>query len=275
MGISRVVYDSVAQTSREVGIPFVGHVTAAAGLQRALEVGQSTIEHLDGYWPELVAADADVAAVDYGLLGAPLTPYLDASRFRQIAAATRDAGVWNVPTLSMAEKFVRPIDSDDPRYGLRYMPKKTSQGWIAAANGFQKELDPAAVEQFLALRLAFVKALHDAGAGLLLGADAPQILNVPGFSVHRELELLVAAGLTPAEALVTGTINPALFLGRPNSFGRIAEGLDADLILVERNPLDDISALRNPTGVMVRGTWIPADMIRARLDAIAEKNNRP
>jgi imidazolonepropionase-like amidohydrolase len=275
MGISRVVYDAVATTSADRDIPFVGHVTAAAGLQRALEFGQPTIDHLDAYWPALLRDDADVADIDYGLLGAPLTPFIDAAKFRTVAEATRDAGVWNVPTLSMAEKFVAPIDADAAELGLQYMPHRTVNGWISAAKGFQKNLDPHAVAIFLNYRKALVKALHDAGAGLLLGADAPQILNVPGFSTHRELQLLVEAGLTPAEALTTGTINAARFLGKQDTFGQIHAGLDADLILTAGNPLEDIAALREPLGVMLRGTWVPRAEIQARLQLIAAKNREP
>jgi imidazolonepropionase-like amidohydrolase len=155
------------------------------------------------------------------------------------------------------------------------MPHRTVNGWISAAKGFQKNLDPHAVAIFLNYRKALVKALHDAGAGLLLGADAPQILNVPGFSTHRELQLLVEAGLTPAEALTTGTINAARFLGKQDTFGQIHAGLDADLILTAGNPLEDIAALREPLGVMLRGTWVPRAEIQARLQLIAAKNREP
>jgi imidazolonepropionase-like amidohydrolase len=275
MGISRAVYDAIATTSAVYEFPFAGHVTAEVGLLRALEVGQSTIDHLDSYWVALARSDADVAGIDYGLLGAPLTPFIDDAKIPALADATRVAGVWNVPTLSMAEKFVAPIDAAAADPGLKYMPYRTVKGWMSAATGFQKDLDEQSVETFLNYRKKLVKALHDAGAGLLLGADAPQILNVPGFSVHRELQLLVEAGLTPAEALTTGTVNPARFLGKQDTFGQVAEGLDADLVLTRDNPLENIGALRTPQGVMLRGTWLSRDEIRARLQLIADKNKEP
>lgn len=275
MGISRTVYDAIVTTSADREIPFVGHVTAEVGLLWALEVGQPTIDHLDAYWPALVGDDADVAGVDYGLLGAPLTPFIDEAKFQALAEATRDASVWNVPTLSMAEKFALPIDAAAEEHGLKYMPYRTVNGWISAANGFQRNVDPEAAAVFLSYRKKFVKALHAAGAGLLLGADAPQILNVPGFSIHRELQLLVEAGLTPAEALTTGTTNPARFLGKQETFGQISEGLDADLVLTAGNPLENIAALRKPLGVMLRGTWISREEIQSRLRLIADKNRQP
>ena len=82
-------------------------------------------------------------------------------------------------------------------------------------------------------------ALAFAGAGLLLGSDSPQVFNVPGFATHRELDALVAAGLTPYEALRTGTVAVAEFLHA--NTGIVAVGREADLVLLDANPLADIS----------------------------------
>ena len=202
MGITRPVYDAASRTANEKGIPFAGHVAEDVGLGRVLEVRQATIDHLDGYVPALVRADADTGNVDYGLLGAPLTPFVDPERMIVVARETAEAGVWNVPTLSMAERFIGPVELSASAPGLVYMPPRMVKGWITAAKGFQATAvaDPAAARQFLIYRKQLVKSLHDVDAGLLLGSDAPQILNVPGFSIHDELRLLIEAGLTPAEA---------------------------------------------------------------------------
>jgi imidazolonepropionase-like amidohydrolase len=272
MGISREVYDAVAETATAEQIPFAGHVAEEVGLGHALAAGQASIDHLDGYFPALLRDDAK-QGVDYGLLGLPLTPDIDERKFAEISRATREAGVWNAPTLSMAMKFVTPVDETDSRPGLQYMPPKMVKGWIGTARGFQSSSvdDPAVARDFLEYRKRLVKALHDAGAGLLLASDAPQILNVPGFSVHDELGLLIEAGLTPAEALMTGTVNPARFIGAKNTFGRVAQGLEADLVLTSENPLLQIDTLRHPLGVMLRGRWLSASDISAGLARIAGK----
>lgn len=273
MGLPRPIYDAVASTAREEQIPFAGHVAESVGLMHALQSGQASIDHLDAYMPALASEEADLSNLDYGLLGAPFTPFVDDTRIAVVAAATADAGVWNAPTLTLAENFVGPYDENDERRDLRYMPPKMVKGWIGIAKGFQKTIDdPEMAEQFLAYRKQLVKALHDAGAGLLLGSDAPQVLNVPGFSTHNELRLMMDAGLTPAEALTTGTVNPAIFLNGRETFGMIAAGLAADLVLVKNNPLDDIDSLREPLGVMVRGRWLAADEIASRLADIARRN---
>jgi imidazolonepropionase-like amidohydrolase len=111
--------------------------------------------------------------------------------------------------------------------------------------------------------------LHAAGAGLLLGSDAPQIFNVPGFAIQHELRMLVDAGLTPYQALETGTRNVAVFFGAQNEFGTVEVGRAADLILLEANPLQDIRNVQRRAGVMVCGRWLPESEIQQRLETVA------
>ena len=89
------------------------------------------------------------------------------------------------------------------------------------------------------MRRKLIAACNKNGVGLLLGSDAPQVFDVPGFSVHHELRYLVDAGLTPYEALKTGTVNVGKFLGR-DDVGVIKVGAAADLLLLNNNPLENI-----------------------------------
>jgi imidazolonepropionase-like amidohydrolase len=120
------------------------------------------------------------------------------------------------------------------------------------------------------VRRKLIKALHAGGAGLLLGSDAPQIYNVPGFSIHRELAALVAAGLTPYQALETGTRNVAVFFGTLPTSGTIGVGKRADLVLLDANPLVDVGNTTRRAGVMLRGRWLPKAEIETRLAVIAK-----
>jgi adenine deaminase len=107
--------------------------------------------------------------------------------------------------------------------------------------------------------------------GLLLGTDTPHRLQSPmhaGFSVHRELALLVAAGLSPYQALETGTRNPALFLGALDSTGAVAVGKRADLVLLDGNPLQDLRYTAVPAGVMAGGRWFPRVEVDSALHAM-------
>jgi len=147
------------------------------------------------------------------------------------------------------------------------MPKATLRDWVAAKQDqlAEKGFDADLAERAIALRRRLIAELHEAGAGLLLGSDAPQIFNVPGFSLHRELALLVEAGLSPYEALRAGTLSPAVFLGLET--GAVEVGREADLVLLDASPLDNIANTKRIHGVMVRGTWYPASELQKRLEA--------
>jgi len=121
------------------------------------------------------------------------------------------------------------------------------------------------------VRAKLIKEFNRAGAGLLLGSDAPQVLNVPGFSIHHELSALVKAGLTPYDALATGTRNPARFVGTPHDFGVVKAGARADLILLEANPLADVANVKRRSGVMLGGRWLSESDIQAGLARIANR----
>jgi len=155
---------------------------------------------------------------------------------------------------------------------MRYMPRSTVERWIEAKQsqlnerGFSPEIGAQAIE----IRRRIIVALHEAGAGLLLGSDAPQIFNVPGFSLHHELGFLVAAGLTPFEALRTGTTAAAEFLG--TNTGVVAIGKKADLVLLDANPLADIGNSRRVHGVMLRGDWFPYAEIEDKLEQLISRD---
>jgi imidazolonepropionase-like amidohydrolase len=154
---------------------------------------------------------------------------------------------------------------------MKYMPAATVSRWQSARNEVLNDInyDAATARQAILVRRQLIRALRDAGAGLLLGSDSPQIFNVPGFSLHRELELLVRAGLTPFEALSAGTKNAAAFLA-DDSYGTVAAGKVADLVLLDANPLEDILNSRRIHGVMLRGRWLP----RTELDAMLARFER-
>jgi imidazolonepropionase-like amidohydrolase len=105
-----------------------------------------------------------------------------------------------------------------------------------------------------------------------LGSDAPQFFNVPGFSIHHEMRMMAAAGLSPFDVLATGTRDPARYFGTPDAFGTIAPGRRADLILLEADPLEDLANVQRRVGVMVRGRWLSEEAIQAGLERIAREN---
>ena len=149
------------------------------------------------------------------------------------------------------------------------MPADTVERWRRAKREVLDDANyhPDTAARAVALRQQLILELHRNGAGLLLGSDSPQIFNVPGFAIHHELEYLVDAGLTPFEALQTGTANPAEFFWRSGDFGVVKTGAEADLILLDANPLEDITNTRRIHGVMLRGRWLP----RSELDGLLKR----
>ena len=267
-GLSSDEFVALASTANEIGMPYAGHVPAAAGVHLALQGQMASIDHLDGYFPALLPANSSGAGGFGGFFDVLLAKELDVERIPGIVAATLAAGTWNVPTEVLIEQLIdaTPVAELKRRPETQYVSAATVRNWVAAKEAqlndrwFSPETAALAIE----LRRRLIFELHEAGAGLLLGSDAPQTFNVPGFSTHRELDVLVKAGLTPYEALRTGTVAVARFLG--SNGGIVAEGKDADLILLDANPLDDIRNSERIHGVMLRGLWLPAIELHARLE---------
>jgi imidazolonepropionase-like amidohydrolase len=253
-GVPRAAFDEVARTARAEGIPFAGHIPADVGLARALVSGIRTVEHLDGY-VEAIQRDGVAATEDVGFFGSSIVETVDEAKIAPVAAATRAAGAWNTPTQVLIDNVFGGAGVDEvlARPEMKYVPAALREQWRDGAKDFRgPDFEPARAKRFVDLRRRLLRALRDAGAGIVLGADAPQVFNVPGFATLRELESLVAAGLTPFEALQAGTRNPAIALGVPESFGTVEVGRRADLLLLDADPLADIRNVWKRAGVRAR-----------------------
>jgi len=270
-GLSADEFTAIATTAAEVGMPFAGHVPVAVGLDGVLSAGMATIDHLDGYFAAMLPPNADPSGGYGGFFDVLLADQVVADQIPQIVARTASAGTWNVPTESLIEHLVADISVADlrGRPEMRYMSEETVERWVRAKEQQMNErgFDAAVGARAIGLRRELILALHEAGAGLLLGSDAPQIFNVPGFSLHRELGFLVSAGLTPYAALRSGTVAAAEFLG--TNTGTVVVGRDADLVLLDANPLLDIRNTRRIHGVMVRGDWFSSIVLGERLGKLA------
>jgi imidazolonepropionase-like amidohydrolase len=262
-GVPRPAFDALATAAAAAGIRFAGHVPADVGVNRALEAKYWTIDHLDG----LVEALARPGAPAGQLFGINLVGQVDESRIPALVAQTKTAGTWIVPTQSLLENWYGPEDAETMRRRpeLRYASAADVDQWVALKRKNDAAYSRADLERFIGLRRRLIKALHEGGVGILLGSDAPQTWNVPGFSIHRELATYVAAGLTPFEALVTGTRAVAAHFGTLDRTGTVEAGKRADLVLLEANPLEDIANTARIAGVMIGGRWLPRHEIDRRL----------
>jgi imidazolonepropionase-like amidohydrolase len=254
-GVPRDAYDRMAETAREVGMRFGGHVPEEVGLLHALEMGQDTFDHIDGYTAFLGSAEREVSDEE----------------LRDIARKTRDAGAWIVPTMALWETLWGTADLDVLSHydELKYTPASTVQSWAANVERRAGQANPVAAARVINTRMRLLKIMQEEGVGILFGTDAPQLFSVPGFSVHREVKRMVDAGLTPYEILVSATRNVGEYFANEDTFGIIAVGQRADMLVLEANPLEDMANLQRRTGVVLRGQWIPETEIQKRLQRMA------
>lgn len=267
-GVPRPAFDSLAAAAHRLGIAFAGHVPLEVGLERALEARYATIDHVDGFLEALLPPNAPVRPTQPNF-GIGLVEHLDESRIPSVARAVAAAGVAIVPTQGFLVGQYGPLPAESlaARPEMRYWPKQQVEQWVTAKRSADNQYPATVRARFLELRRRAIGSLHRAGATILLGSDAPQLWDVPGFSIHRELRYYVEAGLTPFEALASGTSNVARFFGWEDS-GTIAPGKRADLVLLDGNPLQDIDNTRRIAGVMLGGRWLDRDRIAELLRAL-------
>jgi imidazolonepropionase-like amidohydrolase len=251
-------YEAILRAAQEQGLPVIGHVPKQVGLDRVLAGGQRTIEHLTGY------LDPDTA--DF------IVPEGQLDRY---AVKTREAGVWNCPTLGVYRMHVP--DDELPRLESRpemaYISPRMKILWkYMLRPGAMQNISYAGhyPSRIAGIYTQMTKALHDNGARIILGSDTDNPYLVPGASLLDELDYLVQAGFSPYEAIAAGTRNAAEALERLDELGTIAEGKRADLILVTANPLEDVRHVRHQEGVMVGGRWLPRTDLQAMLQALVD-----
>lgn len=169
--------------------------------------------------------------------------------------------------------MVHDLDSVLRRPEIRYLPRSNQIGWVPATNPYTNRIAPSRYEPMMRryrLLEQMVREFRARGVQMLVGTDAMNTGVVPGFSAHDELADLVAAGLTPYEALRAATANAAEFLGE-RTRGTIAVGQDADLLLLDADPLKDIANTRRVAGVMLGQRWLARGDLDAMLAELANK----
>lgn len=257
-GLSLAEYDSMAVVAQKQSIDFGGHVPADVGLEHAIAMGQLTFDHLDGYVEYLFSHNADA---------------VDTSALADIVQQTIDAKAWVVPTMVLWETLysVSDLDALNAFPELQYVSAGVKASWERQYRQrlSNPQFDLEQNQRVIDARMQVLAALHEADAGILMGTDAPQQYSVPGFSLHREMARMEDAGMSPYDVLVTGTRNVGAYFSAWDTFGLVAEGHRADLILLDENPLTDLNNVADRAGVMVRGQWYPEDVIQSRLAEIS------
>jgi len=269
--VSPDVFQAMVRTAGEAGIPIAAHVPLS---MLASEAGPAvnSMEHLRNI--EIACADdADsLFEARTAMLASPgertgyeLRSHLHSTQ-RTVALTTADPGsarcqkvilaltdTIQVPTLRLNTiTQYSPLHRDDWSSALQQLPESVANDWHETASYFAGQTSELG-DKMSAWSLALVAAMQREGVPIGAGTDTPIGQAIPGYSLHTELERMVDAGLTPLQALHAATVTPAKFFNKDGEMGQIKRGMEADLVLLEKNPLQDIRHTRAIAAVISDG----------------------
>jgi hypothetical protein len=274
--VTAAAYDALAAEAARRGLRFAGHLPVRIPLETVLAAGQHSVEH-----PRIFLFECYQGAADFRALPDPMAAwttdlrarFIDAQdpvRCAELMAAMAASQTWWTPTLQVLRMSAMAGDRafrDDARQ--RYIPYPF-RAWLwpsdadrAAANAEDAAGRKVSVELYQ-LALDHVRLAHAAGVRIVAGTDAGDTYVFPGFAIHDELAELVRAGLSPADALRSATLDAARFSGQAEDYGSIEVGKVADLVLLDADPLADIRNTTRIAGLFFNGQHFD----RAALDAL-------
>jgi len=281
-GLTIPAYDAVATAAKAHHLRIVGHVPFKVPLVHALETEQASIEHLSGFAEAVERANSPVRHQRGSTSIIKRWMYADPDKIALVVADTVKHHVYNTPTLVTAAAYGElyrgklpegangDLDEVSPDWRARWDPKHSPKHYDSAI----VRAMTIAHDKGLATESLIVKELAAAGGPLMTGTDTPNPYVIPGPSLHQELALMVAAGLSPYDALRAATIVPAQFLGDDRD-GRIVAGAHADLVLLDADPLADIHAVDKISGVMVHGRWLSTKDLKETRDRLVRAYKEP
>ncbi len=271
--LNKEAYKGVIDASKKVGIKVIGHVSRDVTLIKSLENGQD-VEHLDQYMDAIISDEApsQMGLSAFGLFQSSswkTVNYIDSVKLEGIIRKTIENDIWNTPTNFF---FISSFATNRTDNELKNSPE-----WNWFSEGVRKELlkyrksywgtpqEEALRKKYIDIRSYIIRELFRRSGKILAGSDAPEWLNLYGIGIHRELQNFVeVVGLTPYEALITATVNPATYLGLKDQ-GKIQEGYVADMILLNKNPLEDIKNTVTIDGVFYQGAFLSNDYLKTKL----------
>lgn len=285
--LTRDAFFAIADEAKRRGLPLTGHVPASVTAAEAARAGQVSMEHMFGVTEGCSTQEdelrrrtlAEGKGVSLIRSRADALDSYSPTKARKLFRVFVNNQTWHVPSLVNQHAGVhrdKPVDDADPRW--KYIPPSMQERWKRSSDGpmvraFTGEAY-AKLKQAFERQLALIGEMNQAGVRFMTGTDTPVAFMFPGFSVHEELEFFVRAGLTPAEALQTATINPARFLKMEKKLGSVAQGKIADLVLLSENPLIRISNTQTIDAVIANGRYLgraALDQTLADIEAAVKK----
>lgn len=265
--LSPAAYQALATEARGQGLGLAGHRPLRVALEEALAAGQRSVEH-----PRLFLLECHRGAAAFRALPNPLASYdgelrrrlvdeHEGDRCSELMRAMAASGTWWTPTLQVLRlgAFAGNADfRDDPR--LAYVPYLIRRFMWApdadrAAARARDGSDRNVAAEMYQMALDHLAQAHRAGVKILAGTDAGDTYVFPGFSMHDELREMVEAGLTPAQAVKSATLDAARFSGLEARYGSIETGKAADMLLLGANPLDNVNHTARIEGLFFNGQF--------------------
>ena len=262
--IPRDAYFALAEEASRQGIPLAGHLPVSVSALEAIAAGQRSFEHAFLFITECYPGMANWRASGNALAifdpenRLPMIRRHDTALCDTLFTAMRDKGVAFVPTHTTRKLdayATDPVFLSDSR--LKYIPAPLKMMWLDDADRMAKRAGndgQDSFKQFYTFGIELTGRAHRAGVPVFVGTDAPDSFAFPGLGIQDEMQHLLRAGLTPLEVIQAATIKPATFMGLENRAGVLQEGTRADILLLDQNPLEDLTAFTQPHAVVLAGT---------------------
>lgn len=274
-GLDDPKFLAVADEAKKEGIYYGGHVSLDVGLVTSLKNGYRSVEHMDGYLEAMLPDGTVIDPTVSGPFNMNLVGQVDQNKLAELIQLSLDNKVWIAPTLTLFERYF----GYQPAYELRqqpemfYLPGQLVTQWYNTKSKLEADgvLAEAKVKPYLEFRQKLFLDLHKAGVPMIMSSDSPQVFNVPGFSIHREIESMSKAGMSNYEILKTGTVNCADYFEQSGEWGVLKPGAAAEFVLVQKNPLEDLTTMQKPQAIMIQGKFIQRDELQLQLNLIRQK----
>lgn len=257
--LSEECFMAISKEAKKKNIPFAGHIPNRVSIYKAIDAGMASSEHLYGFL-YACSSETNNRISPVGKSNEVILSTFSEERFDSLCYVLAKSNMWLCPTLTVNRSLGYLNDTtftNDTR--MAYLPGYLIDIWNQKIKGFNKiDLDnfvKSAKARYL-FELDLIGKMNKKGVKLLAGTDFPNPFCFPGFSLHDELSLMVKGGMSALDALRTATLNAAIFMNKENDFGTVEVGKLASLVLLNKNPLENIENTSSIETVILRGRVI-------------------